>query len=585
MKLRVLALAAALSAACLPAIAQSAPSVRDLAGLWQAQRRTPALEGVAVVEHGADGWRAELRGVRAAGVETAGRVAFDLGEGRVLTLDPRPVKGALRGWWQQGPGAFNAYGFLTPVTLAAEAKGRWSGRVEPLPDQFTLHLPVTVGADGKAAAFLRNPEQNAGRMLDVRRVELADGQARLMGFPFGARIEEAVATGPFDADNEVLSLYMPRVGQAYEFRRVGDGNASGFHPRAQPSAGYRYQVPPARSDGWPTASVEQVGISREAIEALVRRIIDTPDTGRQSSRVHALLIARHGRLVVEEYFHGFDRDTLHDTRSAGKSLTATITGAAIQAGYPLSTSTPVYPAMNGGVVPDGLDPRKRAMTVEHLLTMTSGYHCDDEDPVAPGNEDTMQSQRVQRDWYRFTLDLPMAFAPGERAIYCSVNPNLLGGVVARAAGRPQEDLFRDLVAEPLGIRRYALNTQPTGEPYMGGGLYMAPRDYIKLGQMMMDGGVWKGRRVVSRAWAERATAPLQSIGGRGYGYLWWSQDYPYRGGTVRAIYAAGNGGQIVMIVPELDLLISFWGGNYGERAARIPQEVYVPELILPAVAR
>jgi len=85
--------------------------------------------------------------------------------------------------------------------------------------------------------------------------------------------------------------------------------------------------------------------------------------------------------------------------------------------------------------------------------------------------------------------------------------------------------------------------------------------------------------------AARSTSPLEPFGDRQYGYLWWSQEYPYKGGRVRAYYAGGNGGQVVMVVPDLELVICFWGGNYSDPSLFIPQRKYVPELVLPAVER
>jgi CubicO group peptidase (beta-lactamase class C family) len=293
-----------------------------------------------------------------------------------------------------------------------------------------------------------------------------------------------------------------------------------------------------------------------------------------ASEIHGVLIARHGKLVLEEYFHGTNPDEPHDTRSAAKSLTSMLVGAA-----KLPASTHVYAAM--GEHPD--DPRKQALTVEHLLTMSSGLDCDDDDDNSPGREDTMQKQTAQPDWYKFTLDLKMIRNPGEKSVYCSCQPNLSGGVLGRKTGRWLPDLFRDLVAEPLQIRNYAMNLTPTGDAYMGGGVRFPPRDFMKLGQVMIDGGRWHGRQIVSAEWAKRSTSPLTKIEGRKYGYLWWLEDYPYRERTVRAFFAGGNGGQIVMGIPELDLVIAFYGGNYSDRVMFVPQQKLVPEDILPAV--
>lgn len=466
------------------------------------------------------------------------------------------------------------------MDLAAQAPGRWGGTVAPLDARMTLYLPVTVGADGGASTYVRNPERNAGRALRIESVRIEGGDVLLMGKPFGARVLEAVGRGRFDPDNGILSVYIPRVGQTYEFHRVDPGQGSGFYPRDPGAAPYRYTPPPARADGWPVGTLAEAGISQPDIERFIQTLAALPMEGMSTSDVHAVLIARRGKLVLEEYFHGFDRATLHDTRSAGKSVTATLFGAAIQAGHPLSLSTPVYASL--GATP--VDPRQGVMTARHLLTQTSGYFCDDSNGDAPGNEDAMQGQSEERDWYRFALKLPMVSAPGGAApVYCSVQPNLLGAVIARATGKPLERLFADLVAKPMGIGRYALNTQPTGEPYMGGGLYLEPRDFMKFAEVMRAGGTWQGRRVVSRDWASQSTAPLEQFGERRYGYLWWSQEYPYQGRKVRAFYAAGNGGQIAMAIPELELVICFMGGNYSDAAARIPQDRYVPEIILPAV--
>jgi len=266
--------------------------------------------------------------------------------------------------------------------------------------------------------------------------------------------------------------------------------------------------------------------------------------------------------VLEEYFHGASPDEPHDTRSAAKSLTSVLVGAA-----KVDAATGVYNAMDAKTD----DPRKQAMTLEHLLMMSSGLDCDDDDDNSPGNEDVMQNQTAQPDWYRYTLDLKNIRLPGEKSVYCSCQPNLAGGILGRKTGRWLPDLFRDLVAQPMEIEHYGMNLTPTGDAYMGGGVRFTLRDFMKLGQMIIDGGRWRGRQIVSAEWAKRSTSAQTKIGDRLYGYLWWIQDYPYQGRTVRAFFAAGNGGQIVAGIPALDLVIGFYGGNYNDAAARIPQ--------------
>ena len=182
----------------------------------------------------------------------------------------------------------------------------------------------------------------------------------------------------------------------------------------------------------------------------------------------------------------------------------------------------------------------------------------------------------------------MENAPGQQGVYCSIDPNLLGGVIGAAARRPLEGLFHELIARPLQMGRYHLVLQPTGEPYMGGGVKLLPRDFIKLGQLMLDGGAWNGRRIVSRDFAARATSPLLQLRGQRwgmrYGYLWWTTEYPHQGKTLRAYFASGNGGQVAVVIPELELVVAAFGGNYADRTSgwTMVREL-IPQYILPAV--
>jgi CubicO group peptidase (beta-lactamase class C family) len=195
----------------------------------------------------------------------------------------------------------------------------------------------------------------------------------------------------------------------------------------------------------------------------------------------------------------------------------------------------------------------------------------------------MQEQREELNFWRFALHVPMARIPGEQAVYCSMVPNLTGAVLARDSGRWGAEQFAEQVAAPLGIRRYALNLAPNGDLYLGGGQQFMLRDFLKMGQLVLDGGVWNGRRVLSRDYVARMTAPRTRIGELAYGYFWWGIEFPYQGRSVHAVYAGGNGGQVVMAIAELDLAIAFFGANYADATTFTSQRVYAPQYILPAV--
>jgi len=288
--------------------------------------------------------------------------------------------------------------------------------------------------------------------------------------------------------------------------------------------------------------------------------------------------------VLEEYFHGQDRDQLHTLRSAGKSLTSVVIGAAMQAGAPLKLSSPVYQVMNGGAFPPDLEPQKRAMTLENLLTMSAGYFCDDTNDQAPGNEETMWDQEAEPDFYRYTMRVPMTTPPGENSVYCSAMPNLALGMAGRAAGESPVTLFDRLVGGPMKIRHYEWGLDPAGNPYGGGSVMLNLRDFLKLGQLLLNGGTWNGRRIMSAGYTARSGAPLYHLRNITYGYYWWGEEVPYKDRIVHVISARGAGGQTLSVVPELDLIVGTFAGSFASRKGMFAASTdLTPRIILPAV--
>ena len=318
-----------------------------------------------------------------------------------------------------------------------------------------------------------------------------------------------------------MSIVIPsRGGTLMIFAALVRKETSDFYPRGRHSVPYVYSPPSRWNDGWETASVDDVGIDSAKITKFIQKLIDMPMDSAKA-QIHGVLIARHGKLVVEEYFHGYHRYEPHDLvppRKAGISLPA-------QRSRRATISAPRHPVYRTMMrkVPADLDPRKRAMTLEHLLTMSSGFDCDEDNENSPGTEDNVRG----RDIYRATLDLSMVRAPGEKAVYCSVGANLVGGVVARAARQPSLPLFQRLIADPLDIEQYYLGVTPTNDYYFGGGARLLPRDFLKLAQVHVDGGLWHGQRIYSRDWSRKATSPLVQFFENSksrYGYLWWLYD-------------------------------------------------------------
>jgi CubicO group peptidase (beta-lactamase class C family) len=565
----------------LAAAVSAEPAGTDLEGLWAARaHHGPDVRGRLMILRRGDGLVADVAGFSVPVRQQGRKLSFDLPDGRG-SFRGEHAGDQIDGHWIQPLTVESGARYATPLVLRADGHDRWAGRVAPCEDRMTYYLPVTRDATGRNSTYLRNPERNQGVFLGVSRIEQDGDVIRLIGTPRGQDAESVVAAGRRDLETGTFSLALD--GNTFDFARETYGS-SPFYARGNPPARYRYFPPVQLDDAWPVSTLEKEGIDQAAIEKFVQKLIDMRQDDVSTSQVHSLLIARHGRLVLEEYFHGFDRDTPHDTRSASKSWTNVLIGAAMQAGIPIRLDTPVYKTMLGAIPPN-LDPRKKAMTLEHLISMTAGFDCDDSGE-RPGDEDPMQEQTTEPDWYRYSLTVPMAWRSGEKIVYCSMKPNLAAGMLEKIAGEPLPELFHRLVAKPMQMTNYHLFLQPTGQPYGGGGHHFTTRDFMKLTQLFLNDGKWGDRQIVSREWARTSGAALRVLSptsGQTYGYLWNSFAYPYRGGKLHAYFPGGNGGQVYIGIPDLDLLIAFTGGNYADRVLFRPQREFVPDDILPAV--
>jgi len=329
---------------------------------------------------------------------------------------------------------------------------------------------------------------------------------------------------------------------------------------------YEYRRPTDRFDGWRVAGRSNVGMDTLALRTIVRDIVAADPLDDTVPRLHSLVVAHRGRLVLDEYFTGYGPDQMHDLRSASKTMTSVMAGVAMYRGARFDMSTTI------GATP---------ITVGNLLTHTSGLACDDDDDASPGNEDAMQSQKVQSDWYRFFLSLPRAHPPGTTYAYCSAGINMVGSVIGQATHSWLPLFFDRYVARPMEIDRYAINLMPTGEAYSGGGMRMLPRDFLKFGQLYLDGGRWNGVRIVSADWVRQSTArQVDRSDGSQDGFGWHRHVLTAGTRSFQTYEAGGNGGQLMVVIPELELVVATTAGNYGQyNVWRRIREVLVPKVM------
>jgi CubicO group peptidase (beta-lactamase class C family) len=435
------------------------------------------------------------------------------------------------------------------VTLGRIRPGTWRGTVVPLDERFTIYLSIRRDPDGSLRGSFHNPEARWNGGAAWFRITRDGDQVRFTDSATGrVRFSQ-----PYDSSEQRI---MMDFGTPMALTPVDPETAVGFRARPAGLAPYQYRVPVPRPDGWATAAAGHVGLDEASLAGLVRQLAGTVSTTDSAPLVHSVLLARHGKLVLEEYFFGFTPDRPHDLRSAGKTLTAILAGAAIDAGALSGVEAPVYP---------GPDPGKRRITLGHLLTHSSGLACNDMDDASPGNEERMQLQRAEPDWYRFFLDLPVVAEPGTSYTYCSAGFNLAGGVVRTATRTWLPEYFDRVLARPLGIERFHWNLMESGEAYTAGGASLLPRDLLKFGQLFLNGGRWQGRQVVSRAWVNRSTShQITTPDGGSDGYGWHRHALRVGDRSYQAYEANGNGGQFLIVVPELELVAVITAGNYNQ---------------------
>lgn len=285
--------------------------------------------------------------------------------------------------------------------------------------------------------------------------------------------------------------------------------------------------------------------------------------------LNSILVTRKGLLVVEAYFNGEERDTLHDIRSAGKSFTSTLVGIALNQGALKSLDQTVLDFFPEYEPLESPDPRKDRITVRHLLEMRSGFNADDDKGYSPGQENRMLRSN---DWIRFALNVPMSEEPGTVWRYAGMNTMLLGGVVRSATSTPLPEYLENVLLKPLGISEYFWKKSPKGRAVGQGFFYLRPRDMIKFGLLFLKKGKWNGQQIVPATWVSEATqlrTRLASDRYSGYGYQWWISSEKVGPRKLSFFFASGNGGQKIYIIPDADMVVVITSSAYNRQRGQV----------------
>jgi len=305
------------------------------------------------------------------------------------------------------------------------------------------------------------------------------------------------------------------------------------------------------TEAWRVAAPEEQGMDA----ALLQQMLDAID--EQNLNIDSVVVVHNGYIVTEKYYRPYKQDYLHDVYSITKSVVSALIGIAIREGYITGVDDLVldfYPERTF----ENDDALKRSITLEHLLTMSSGLEWDWDEMVST------------RDWVQYVLDQ-----------YSSGNAHVLSAIIQEASGLNACDFAQLYLFDPLGISDIRWNTDLDGIPKGGWGMAMKPRDMAKLGYLYLNQGVWDGRQVIPAEWIKASTErhiqvpePLEPWD-LYMGYLWWlHEDGPYA--------AHGTKGQFIYVIPESDLVVVFTGNITDAKYAQ-PQ-LLIRDYVIPAVA-
>jgi len=353
-------------------------------------------------------------------------------------------------------------------------------------------------------------------------------------------------------------------------KRVDESSVIGLYPRrkiAEEEYTYVYHQPEKLNDGFATANSKSQGIDPGLVKQAVENIISG-----EYGTIHSFLVVRHNELIIEEYFYGRDRETLHPLSSATKSIVSLLIGLAKDQKNIKNIQTklfsffPEYESLKTS--------QSAKITLDNVLAMKTGFKHDEE------------KWRISPDKIKTLLGRDVIQEPGESFNYDNGGANLLNGVIKNVCGIHADRYAEKYLFQPLGIEKYNWDFEKQdGFPEGSGSLRMRPRDMAKIGMLVLNDGEWQGKQIVSSNWIKESTEPHSILdpGKAGYGYQWWILWHEIGGKKIKAIFASGSGSKFIFIIPELGLVAVFTGGNFNMKDHYAPikmLEKYIVKAII-----
>ncbi len=336
--------------------------------------------------------------------------------------------------------------------------------------------------------------------------------------------------------------------------------------------------PIKQESGW---EISDFKFDKKKIEALNKEIAIY-----NLKEITSIVVIKDGKLLLEEYFNGADRNTLHDPRSAGKSFASTLMGIAIQDDYIKNEDQTLDQFYNLKSF-ENYDVKKDQIKIKDLLTMSSAFEGSDADSNSPGNEENMYPTD---NWVKFALDLPIDQSKknGKKWDYFTAGTIILGDILNKRVPEGLEKYADNKLFKPLNITKYQWQYTPQNVANTAGSLQMRSLDYAKYAQLYKNNGIWNGNQILSKEWIQKTFAHQIKIPEREnefYSYLFWNKSIEYKGKHYETYYCAGNGGNEFIIFKDLPLVIIITSKAYNKPYGHPQAEKIVKDFILPAILK
>lgn len=305
---------------------------------------------------------------------------------------------------------------------------------------------------------------------------------------------------------------------------------------------YKGITPERMNDGWEISTPLEEGFDPSKLDKVYRDVYDNSP----NPNIRSLLVARNGKLIGEAYFKDpYDRERMHDIMSVTKSVTSLLAGVALEKGFIGSLNDPAYMYLSDYFDEDMM---KREITLRQVLTMETGLEFDN--GIHTGEMFNLKGSSLQ-----YVLSKAVVYAPGTVWYYGDGNPQIISGIIQETTGNSLKDFADENLFRSMGISKYYWESHADGLTYGAFGLWLIPRDMAKVGQLMLDHGLWKGERLVPEQWVVESTKKQASS--RDYGYYW----YPENEG--KTFKASGSGNQLIWVYPEKQLVVVTTSDSYA----------------------